>query len=366
MHIHEDLATIFDQLKEIQEDNLSRERVLATIKSRIRSSRTTIPMAEPRSSYVPIWRRYAAAAAIITILVSGYFLMRTRSPGNLSANSGESVVKTEVGPGTDKAWLTLADGSKIALDHTTKNGRIFSSDHSKTEKLDSGLLRYTGQSDKRPIRTEYNVLTTPRAGQFTIILADGTKVWLNNASSLRYPTVFAGNDRVVELSGEGYFEVAGNVHSPFKVLSNGNLVTVLGTHFNVKSYKDDPTYEVTLLEGSVSLKHGESSSVLRPGEQAVVSQDSLGAMKILRNSDTAQAVAWLNGKFSFHIDNVGNVMRQLARWYDVDVAYEGSIPDIRLSGSISRKVNLSSVLQVLEISGVHCKMDSKRIIVLGK
>jgi ferric-dicitrate binding protein FerR (iron transport regulator) len=194
-------------------------------------------------------------------------------------------------------------------------------------------------------------------------LSDGSKVFLNAASSIRFPTVFSGNERTVEMTGEAYFEIAQNKSMPFIVNVKNARIKVLGTHFNVMAYEDEPILQATLLEGSVVVSKDNLSKYLKPGHQANIKEGE--KIQVIEDVDTAQTVAWKNGEFQFDITDIQSIMRQLERWYSIDVEYEGGqMPAIRLSGSINRNVNLSSVLRLMEDNGVHLRVDGKKVTVL--
>lgn len=301
------------------------------------------------------WARIAAAAVIIVLLSAGAYHISTNYNVKIAAvDAGQQFKSNEVAPGGKKAVLTLANGAQIILD-STGNGVLTQQGNVKIIKGDGGQLTYNSNgSSTLPEASEvlYNVISTPRGGQYQVILADGSKVWLNAASSLRFPTSFPGGERNVELTGEGYFEVAHNTAKPFKVSlrkSDGAEIEVLGTHFNVNAYDDETTIKTTLLEGSVKVSKGSSSKTIRPGEQAQM--ENIGQSKIIiRAIDVDAAIAWKNGRFIFHGDNIQSVMRQLARWYDLDVKYDGNVSDEEFVGVINRTryVNISEILDMLE------------------
>ncbi len=310
-----------------------------------------------------LWPSYAAA--VILLIALGVTLTRYRH------TSGEQkmAVKTQKDllPGSNKAILTLADGSKIVLDDT-KRGKIANQQNIVITKDESGELVYqvaeATQHEDQPLfeKVVMNMLATPRGGQYEIVLPDGTKVWLNSASSLKYPTAFAGNERRVELSGEAYFEVSKDPGKPFYVKTTTQTVTVLGTHFNINSYADEATTKTTLLEGSVKVISNTSgaSVKLKPGEQAV---NTINAIDVKENADIDEAVAWKNGKFLFRNTDLHTIMRQLSRWYDVDVEYQGNVVQKHYRGRISRNVPVSEIFQILKTSGINFTIDGRKIIV---
>ncbi|WP_438940080.1 FecR family protein, partial [Chitinophaga hostae] len=231
-------------------------------------------------------------------------------------------------------------------------------------KLDSGRLAYSAAASKTVDAPTFNILTTPRGGQFRVILPDGSRVWLNAASSIRFPTTFIGKERRVELSGEAYFEVEEDNNMPFIVGLNGEgQVLVLGTHFNINAYNDEGLQKTTLLEGAVLVTAGGHRQMLRPGEQAQVQPANASAGITVRQTDVEEVLAWKNGYFQFNQADLRAVMRQLARWYDVEISYEGSVPESKFWGDISREANITDVLKVLEKSGVHFRLEGKKIIV---
>ena len=213
----------------------------------------------------------------------------------------------------------------------------------------------------------YNILSTPYGGQYQVTLPDGTIVWLNSASNLRYPTSFTGHERRVEITGEAYFEVAKNARQPFKVkinLSNGegSEVEVLGTHFNINAYDDETTIRTTLFEGSVKINQSTGTTQIKPGQQ--LQTGKTGQIKIINNADLEETIAWKEGRFQFGNADINCIMRQLARWYDIDVKYEGNISR-HFSGIIPRNVNLLKVLNMLELTGeVNFKVEGKKVIVI--
>lgn len=295
-----------------------------------------------------IWMRYAAAAAILLLISTGlYFLSQRSSP------SSSITIQHDVQPGSNKAVLTLGDGSQIQLDST---------DH---RTVRPGIRQSGGQLEygQHSTSVSYNTLSTPRGGQFSVVLPDGTKVWLNAASRLRYPTAFTGHSRKVEISGEAYFDVAKDSRHPFIVsINNEAKVQVMGTQFNINAYEDENGISTTLLEGAVRMVSGAQQEILEPGQQARLSN---GALHITSSVNTAQVIAWRNGVFDINDMKVDAVMRQLARWYDVEVIYENGVPpDITFYGHIQRHLQLSQVLKILEKMDVHCSIaEGKKLVV---
>ncbi|MEH3112831.1 FecR family protein [Pedobacter terrae] len=294
--------------------------------------------------------RYVAAAAILLIVYGLTFALLHQTKPSL-----KTVIVTkkslDVLPGTDKAVLTLADGSKIVLDENTA-ANISDKDGVKISRTKDGQLVYT-VLDQGNLKLEsaisYNTIQTPKGGQYQVILPDGTKVWLNAASSLKYPEVFNGSERRVELSGEAYFEVAKNKTQPFHVKNQRQDVEVLGTHFNINSYLDNNTIKTTLLEGRVRITNGQSVKILKPGEQAIAEVSGDG-IRLATGVDTNDETAWKNGLFQFNNADLKSILKQLERWYNVHIDYS-TIPNKKYNGMVPRKAKLSEVLKMLEKTG---------------
>jgi transmembrane sensor len=302
------------------------------------------------------WIRYAAAVMIL--LGFSAYLLLNRHPSQV-AQTKPSPSKIDLPPGKNGAILTLADGSKVVLD-SLGNGVVATQNGSKVL-LNNGRLAYNAEGPAIAAIT-YNTMTTPRGRQFQLALPDGTKVWLNAASSLRYPTQFNGTERKVEVTGEAYFEIARNVSMPFIVKVNESTeIRVLGTHFNINSYNNESTINTTLLEGSVRIAHDGETAVLQLAQQAQVNK---GKIKILNDVNTEKVVAWKNGVFDFEDASLEDVMRQLERWYDIEVVYEKNIPKLEFIGKMGRDLALSDVLRGLELSKVHFRMEGARHLVI--
>ncbi|MEO6188801.1 MAG: FecR domain-containing protein [Ginsengibacter sp.] len=306
--------------------------------------------------------RWVAAAISFLIFSTSIFFLLNRKKSSSTVNSIVNVsVNQDVVPGGNRAMITLEDGSQIILD-STANGTISQQGNTKVIKLSNGEIVYK-QKDNNRSKVFINTMTTPRGGQYQLTLADGTKVWMNAASSISYPTAFIDSERKVKITGEVYFEVAKNDKQPFHVIINNQAeVRVLGTHFNVSAYADDGSAIITLMEGSVRIKNNKEEQMLKPGQQAEINN----SIKVKNNADIDLVMAWKNGYFSFSNTDLPMVMKQLARWYDVDVVYEGMKPDMKFWGGISMNSNLSQVLKILEESKVNFRIESKKIIVLSK
>jgi ferric-dicitrate binding protein FerR (iron transport regulator) len=320
------------------------------------------------------WKRYTAAAAAVLLLAGGaWFWNRTTSTKKDIAISNVLPPKADVPPGQEGAILTLADGKKIVLD-TAGNGALTMQGNARLVKTGKGQLVYNEQPGETQHKTYWNALATPRGRRFQLMLPDGSQVWLNAASSIRYPTSFIGKERKVEVTGEAYFEVAHNAHLPFIVHVSVPApsgvreqdIQVLGTHFNVNAYRDEAAMKTTLIEGRVSIRlpgNGQPPMILNPGQQAVIPNTPLGVGDVRSDADLDKTVAWKNGYFSFKKDNIETVMKQVERWYDVDVVYEKGITQT-FNGTIPGNVNVSTVFQILETTGsVHFKIDGRKITV---
>ena len=305
---------------------------------------------------------WIGAAAALVVLALGTYTWKTYTrpsaapaPGTAHAHASAQ----DVGPGGNKALLTLGDGRTIALD-SVADGQLVQQGGAGVVKVGEGQLAYKAGSVQAAIL--YNTISTPRGGQYQVVLADGTRVWLNASSTLRFPTAFSGKERRVALQGEGYFEVAPDRDKPFRVTVGAMTVDVLGTHFNVMAYTDEREVATTLLEGAVRVTAGSASGLVGPGQAALLDP---GAGQInVHTADTEAAVAWKNGYFRFDGVDLPVVMRQLSRWYDVDVTYQGKQDKTyEFVGTVARSANLSSVLKVLEINGVQVKIVGKKLIV---
>lgn len=308
--------------------------------------------------YRKSWFKVAAAAVLLIGAFAIYKLIGISKP-ELPIAKVENT-KQDVAPGGNKAILTLADGSTIILD-TAANGKLTQQGNSNIVKLNNGQLAYNTLNEK-PTEIVYNTISTPRGGQYQLTLADGSKVWLNAASSLRFPASFTGNERKVEITGEAYFEIAKNASMPFIVSANGLNVEVLGTHFNINSYADEAAITTTLLEGAVKVSKGNALQLLSPGQQAQVTNN--GPIRVSKIIDVEEVMAWKNGSFVFNSTDIENIMRQISRWYDVDVSFDGSISKELFSGIVSRTSKLSQVLKIMERAGVKFKIEGKRIVVM--
>lgn len=316
------------------------------------------PVKVKKRSLVP-----AIAAAAILILTVGLVLFVQYNPEkNIQADG--VFIASSIQPGGNKAVLTLADGTKISLTDI-ENGKLAEQLGVKIIKTSDGQLIYeagTAAAVTNKQKSAYNVIETPVGGQYQIKLNDGTNVWLNAGSKLKYPVHFDGGERKVQFEGEGYFEVSHDKSKPFKVVSAEQTVVVLGTRFNVNTYQDEPDVNTTLLEGSVSVTNTRNvTRLLKPGQQASLRGSDIKISEV----DVEQALAWHNGDFAFEGAALKTIMRQISRWYDVEVIYQGKIAEVEFGGSISRSKNIREVLKVLEMTqGVHFRLEGRRLVVM--
>lgn len=320
-------------------------------------------------------RTWIAAASIVLLLGAGtwfFFLRTTISSAPITPSPD---LAHDLPPGSNRAVLTLGNGAQINLD-SAQNGVVARQGASNITKLKNGQLAYTRIAKGEERGEVYNSMTTPRGGQYKLTLPDGTNVWLNAASSIRYPTAFTGKERRVEITGEAYFEVAQNKAKPFHVTFNSPLgvggggqadIQVLGTAFNINAYPDEPNLKTTLLEGAVKIIFPASPNYsretrLNPGQQALLEKSTPG-IRVIDNVDTSAVTAWKNGYFNFNKLDIRTVMRQLSRWYDVEISYEGEIKNQTFYGGIQRNLPLSKLFHILEKSDIHFKIDGKKVIV---
>lgn len=307
-----------------------------------------------------IWPRVLVAASLLLCTTVSLYFYFNRSPlPLLTLNRSTKAIQ----PGGNKAYLTLANGRRLVLTDAG-NGALAKESGVQISKTADGQLIYTIADNQQKESSEaYNTVETPRGGQYQIRLPDGTQVWLNSASTLKYPVCFTAKaTREVKLQGEAYFEVAKNKNVPFIVdVQDKQRVKVLGTHFNIKAYIDEPALETTLLEGSVEVSNTFQKNTLKPGQQASL-QDNKRFI-ISDNIDLNSVVAWKNGQILFADQDIKSIMRQVSRWYDIDVEYRGNIPERSFNGGFSKNSNLQEILKILELSHIHFKIEGRKLIV---
>lgn len=304
--------------------------------------------------------RLSVAAVVLIIISLGIKFYYHRDSQKDVLLTNEDFLQ-DVAPGGNKAFLTLANGTKMSLTDAN-DGELARQAGISIVKTEDGQLVYnlSNTGDEGNKDHLFNTIETPRGGQYQINLPDGSRIWLNAASSLRYPVVFIGNERRVELKGEAYFEIAENKTSPFRVVSNNQIVEVLGTHFNINSYPEEGAVKTTLLEGSVKVRSRNNSVMLKPGQQSQV-----GNSIYITQADTYETIAWKNGKTQFSNADIKTIMRMLSRWYDIEVQYQGEMIGTGFGGSVSRSKNISEILKLLELTGdVHFKIEGRRVTVM--
>lgn len=302
----------------------------------------------------PLYKLYAIAAIFLMAVGISFFFYKYQNHG-----PDQNLAAVNIGPGGNKAYLTLADGRKISLSEA-HTGEISNQGNATVSKTADGSVSYNADANTAGGDALLNTITTPLGGTYHLTLADNTQVWLNAGSSITYPAAFTGHDRPVSITGEVYFEVAHNAAHPFKVTGRGQQIEVLGTHFNVNAYENEPENKTTLLEGSVRITAGNNHNILKPGQQAVISNNTIS----VNDARINEVVSWKNGYFEFENIDIQSLMRQIARWYDVDVQFEGPVSKETFTGRISRFKNISQILSIVQASNsVHLTVTGRRIMV---
>ena len=332
---------------EIEDDETHLEhRMLERLKSSLGPSRVrTFPLL-----------RVAAILVLVAGIGATVYYVR-RSP----AEAPKPVAAYDVAPGSQKAVLTLANGSSVLLD-SSHSKVLATQGNASVRQLKGGSLAYEAPVSGNKAEVLYNTLSVPRGGQYKLELPDGSKVWLDAASSIHYPVSFTGKERIVEMTGEAYFEIAPDPDRPFIVrVGDREAVQVLGTRFNVNAYEDEGTIRTTLLEGKVNVTSAGQTLSMRPGEEAIAGK----TLELEETADLEAAVAWKEGFFDFNSTDITSIMRQISRWYDVTVAYEGDVQGKGFTGQISRYANVSQVLHMLELTkDIHFKIEGGKITVM--
>ncbi len=344
--------SLLAELSQIKASTITNDERAGRIWNQIDQNINAVP-ARVRTLQTP-WIRYAAAAAIICMAV-GAWLWTSRNPSRQQQPA--QVAATDIPAGREGAILTLADGSHITLD-SLGNGTV-AEQHGTQVSLNNGALSYDAAHASA---VSYNTMSTPRGRQFSIRLPDGSKAWLNAASSITYPTAFNGNERLVSITGEVYLEVAKDPKRPFKVkINEGAAVEVLGTSFNIKAYTGDASINTTLIEGTVRLTTAQKSQLLAPGQQTQLKPN--GDLQLIKNADVQKIMAWKNGLFNFQDESLEEVMRQLERWYDIQVKYTGTPPHKKFFGEMGRDLTLSQVVETLREVGIQFHIEGRTLIV---
>lgn len=329
--------------------------------------RPVIPF--PIKETKPYQRRFKlawpVAASLFLVLLAGLGYYYGSNNRTFNKRVTQSQVLNDIKPGGNKAILTLSDGTKVNLNDVHPGGLVANQQGISIVKKKDGQLVYNivGNGELNRVGL-YNVVQTPLGGQYQVNLPDGTSVWLNAGSSLRYPVNFDEGERRVELVGEGYFEVAKDKEKPFRVQTRGQLVEVLGTHFNINSYEEETLTKTSLLEGSVRVRSliNKRTVVLQPGQQAQLNDYTLK----VKNVDVNEVAAWKDGFFVFNDESAETVMRKIARWYDLEVIYANNISNIDFAGSVTRYKNVSEIIKTLELTGlVHFKLDGRKLTVFA-
>lgn len=325
----------------------SEESIYAKVLHRIPALRI-VPL------YRRSWFRMAVAASVLFITGLIYWLsFVTKQPDETTDVIAHVKKVNDIeAPKFTKATITLADGNIVPVDSLT----ALTQNNVQLSKTADGKIIYSGNADE----VAYNTLNNPRGSKvIDMMLSDGTHVWLNTGSSITYPVAFTGRERKVTITGEAYFEVTYNAAMPFSVSKGEAIVTVLGTHFNVNAYDDETDIKITLLEGSVKVNTRNSEGLLKPGQQAQVSS----SIKVIDDADIEQVTAWKNGSFYFNNTDIKTIMRQVSRWYNVEIVYEGETVETLFGGVVSRKENISQLLKLLEATGkVHFSIEGEKII----
>lgn len=361
---------------QMTEESLNKS--LKALQEKIAQEHSAGEMPSSRSSKRIFRWWQAAAAAIVLVIAAGVILAlwKNQQRKKTGANIAVQTPTKDFQPGGNNAVLTLANGRQIVLD-SAGSGLISTQGNTRIIKVNGGLLTYNRQSSNvnGESSVQYNTITTPRGGRYEVILPDGSKVWLNAASSLRFPTIFIGNKREVEMTGEAYFEIAKNASMPFVVKKGSVEVTVLGTDFNVNAYDDESNLKVTLVEGLVRVSQvstdnrqpiTHNSQLLKPGQQVILSLSKDGGteMNLQKDADINEAVAWKNNLFWFDSENIEEVCKQLSRWYNVNISIHGNIPDL-FTGSIPRDLPFSKVFEVLQKTGsIQYKIEDANTIIV--
>lgn len=335
------------------------EKITAAIAAKISSQQAGQSPVVPIKQTRP-WKRWAVAAALLAAVSTGIYFWQSKAGPVDEPIAQQPVTPAIIAPGKDGAILTLADGSTMVLD-SLGNGTLTTQSGTKVV-LSNGQLSYNNNGNTAA-EIAFNTITTPKGRQFRLQLEDGTKVWLNAASSLTYPAAFTGKDRRVEITGEAFFEVAKDQTRPFHVKVNDETeIEVLGTQFNINSYSNETSISTTLIEGSVQINNRNGKTRITPGQQAQVVTGA-EEVKVLNNVNTRKITAWKDGVFNFENASLFEVMRQLERWYDIEVEYDKGVQNYEFFGKMDRDLSLQEVLRGLEMNEVNFKVEGRKIVV---
>ncbi|MGQ7857578.1 FecR family protein [Pedobacter sp. WC2501] len=351
--VPEDLAGLSDDQRRLVEDKIF-ERILLNIEAKSQQKIISIPKKSIRISTV-FW-----AAASLVVVLGAVLTWRYSSQLHLQNQTAKLHQSIHIKPGGNRAVLTLDDGSSVVLTEA-KIGALADQQNVSVVKTAEGELSYKMHIGSASSKISFNKIATPLGGKYSVVLPDGSKAWLNAKSSLRFPTAFTGAERVVQMTGEVYFEVAKNPKQPFKVQSGGTEIRVLGTHFNVMAYDDEAEQKTTLIEGSIHLSSGKFSQLLKPGQQALV--DPFG-INVNNNCDLEAVMAWRNDLFIFKDMEIKAIARQLVRWYDIQVVFKGTPSKISYTGTISKDVELSELLNMLQFTGLKYELNGRVLTII--
>lgn len=313
----------------------------------------------PKSMLYRLHPLIRAAASVALILGVGFAAWKGFKRLKTGPQIAQTAIVKDIPPGTDQAVLTLADGATIVLEGS--ESRLIHKDGAAIRQQ-KGQLQYTVEDASAPVGN--NKLTTSRGGQYMLTLPDGTRVWLNAASSFTYPTRFSGKERRVEIEGQAYFEVAEDPDQPFVVKVKGAFIRVLGTHFDIMAYPEEKEIQTTLVSGSIRVARGTAEKIIAPGEQAFWADSAASGLSVRHAIDIQQVIAWKTGFFEFDNTDLPTIMRQIGRWYDVDIRYKRAPDDRTFGGRINRNLPLSQVLQLLEANGARFRVEDNEITVL--
>ncbi|GEO03341.1 hypothetical protein AAE02nite_10050 [Adhaeribacter aerolatus] len=322
----------------------------------------TVNSAPPVSLWQkPLAWRFAAAVALLMGIAIVFALVKFPDKAPAIAVNKPKEVRKEVKTDINQVKLSLADGTEILLNDIA-DGTVQEINGIKIEKKDGQVIFRVADNTVSQPKVAYNIITTPIGEQYQVVLPDGSKVWLNSASALRFPTAFPGHERAVTLTGEGYFEITKKKDQPFLVTASNTTIEVLGTHFNLMAYPNESATKTTLLEGSVKVSNGKVSEFIKPGQQANVTD----AIK-LSAVDVDEAIAWKNGLFHFNDADLKTIARQLERWYNVDISFGDEVPGGHFTGIISRRTDIEQVLKMLQVSGnLDYKIKERRVLISAK
>lgn len=297
-----------------------------------------------------MWPKIAVAASIICCCsIAAYFALHQQQPA-------QTIADNQIKPGTNKAILTLSNGKEISL-NDAQNGTIAKQQNTTIQKTADGVISYI--SNQKDTATQFNTMHTPRGGRYEGTLSDGTHFILDAASTIKYPVQFNKTERIVEVSGQAWFEVKHDPSHPFKVLAKGQTIEDIGTQFNINAYDDEPVQKNTLIEGSIKITKENQSVILKPGQQSTIT--SANNKITVSMPDISEAIAWKNGKITFNNEDLQTIMRQVSRWYNIDIKYEGHIPNREFQGGLLRNANFNDFLKILSFYNIHYTLNNRTL-----